>query len=116
MPSVYVFILLFFPELLIVSLPFFQSSVIHLLSAGDSCVEIHIFLLQVCRLLACVFLLSKLNSSIQLPLWFQKSTLSVDGWVAYFHQISIGSLSCHDLASLQVLLREMVRKVGTISS
>nr|TKW23443.1 hypothetical protein SEVIR_4G292500v2 [Setaria viridis] len=65
---------------------------------------------KVCRLLACVFLLSKVNSSIQLPLWFQKSTLSVDGWVAYFHQISIGSLSCHDLASLQVLLREMVRK------
>ncbi|KAL6633464.1 hypothetical protein ACP70R_026135 [Stipagrostis hirtigluma subsp. patula] len=64
---------------------------------------------EVCRLLACIFLLSTVDSSIQLPLCSHGSALSLDHWAAYFHQMSVGTyLNCHYLASLQVLPREMV--------
>ncbi|XP_062221862.1 separase [Phragmites australis] len=66
---------------------------------------------EVCRLLACIFLLSTVDSSIQLPLFSEGSALSLDHWAAYFHQISVGTyLNCHYLASLQVLPKEMVPK------
>ncbi|KAL6912053.1 hypothetical protein ACP4OV_000858 [Aristida adscensionis] len=66
---------------------------------------------EVCRLLACIFLLSTVESSIQLPSCTQDSALSLDHWAAYFHQMSVGTyLNCHYLASSQESPRKMVSK------
>uniref|UniRef100_A0A0A9DI35 Uncharacterized protein n=1 Tax=Arundo donax TaxID=35708 RepID=A0A0A9DI35_ARUDO len=48
---------------------------------------------EVCRLLACIFLLSTVDSSIQLPLCSQGCAFSLDHWAAYFHQLSVGIIS-----------------------
>ncbi|XP_044951659.1 separase [Hordeum vulgare subsp. vulgare] len=61
---------------------------------------------EVCRLLTCIFLLSTIDSTVQLPS-YSKGSLSLNHWAAYFHQASVGTyLSCHYLASLQALLRK----------
>ncbi|XP_037451889.1 separase-like isoform X2 [Triticum dicoccoides] len=60
---------------------------------------------EVCRLLTCIFLLSTIDSTVQLPL-YSKGSLSLNHWAAYFHQASVGThLNCHYLASLQALPR-----------
>ncbi|CAM0943846.1 unnamed protein product [Alopecurus aequalis] len=61
---------------------------------------------EVCRLLACIFLLSTIDSTVQLPL-YSKGSLSLNHWAAYFHQTSVGTyLNCHYLASLHALPRK----------
>jgi separase len=73
-------------------------------------------LLQVCRLLTCIFLLSAIDSTVRLPLYF-KGSLSLNHWAAYFHQNSVGTyLNFHYLASLQALPRKTETKVCTILS
>ncbi|XP_072151631.1 separase isoform X3 [Setaria viridis] len=65
---------------------------------------------EVCKLIACIFLLSTRDSSIQWPLCSQGS-LTLNHWAAYFHQISVGTyLNCHYLANLQAFPREKVQK------
>ncbi|KAG0532378.1 hypothetical protein BDA96_04G103300 [Sorghum bicolor] len=64
---------------------------------------------EVCKLLACIFLLSTTDSSIQLPLGSHKDSLSLNHWAAYFHQVSVGTyLNCHYFSSLQALSEEKV--------
>ncbi|TVU28695.1 hypothetical protein EJB05_20225, partial [Eragrostis curvula] len=78
--------------------------------------ESPLLLQQVCRLLACIFLLSTVDASIQLPL-FSKGSLSLNHWVAYFHQISVGThLNCQYLATLQVLPSENISKVSLVET
>ncbi|OQU85801.1 hypothetical protein SORBI_3004G312400 [Sorghum bicolor] len=61
---------------------------------------------EVCKLLACIFLLSTIDSSIQLPLGSHKESLSLNHWAAYFHQVSVGTyLNCH-FPSLQASSEE----------
>ncbi|XP_047080035.1 separase-like [Lolium rigidum] len=65
---------------------------------------------EVCRLLTCIFLLSTIDSTVQLPL-FSKGFISLNHWAAYFHQTSVGTyLDCNYLASLQVLPRKIDKK------
>ncbi|KAK1697147.1 hypothetical protein QYE76_013844 [Lolium multiflorum] len=65
---------------------------------------------EVCRLLTCIFLLSAIDSTVQLPL-YSKGSLSLNHWAAYFHQNSVGTyLNCHYLASLQALPRKTETK------
>lgn len=65
---------------------------------------------EVCRLLTCIFLLSTIDSTVQLPL-YSKGSLSLNHWAAYFHQTSVGTyLNCHYLASLQALPRKTESK------
>ncbi|EMS65712.1 Separin [Triticum urartu] len=65
---------------------------------------------EVCRLLTCIFLLSTIDSTVQLPL-YSKGSLSLNHWAAYFHQTSVGTyLNCHYLASLQALHRKTESK------
>ncbi|AQK56302.1 Separase [Zea mays] len=66
---------------------------------------------EVCKLLACIFLLSTTDSSIQLPLGSHKESLSLNHWATYFHQVSVGTnLNCHYFASLQASSEEKVPK------
>jgi len=66
---------------------------------------------EVCRLLTCIFLLSTIDSPVQLPL-YSKGSLSLNHWAAYFHQTSVGThLNCHYLASLQAVPRKTDKKV-----
>ncbi|KAF0931269.1 hypothetical protein E2562_002616 [Oryza meyeriana var. granulata] len=61
---------------------------------------------EVCRLLACIFLLATIDSTAQLPL-YSNGSLSLNHWAAYFHQNSVGThLNCHYFASLQSLPRK----------
>uniref|UniRef100_J3LHH6 separase n=1 Tax=Oryza brachyantha TaxID=4533 RepID=J3LHH6_ORYBR len=61
---------------------------------------------EVCRLLACIFLLATIDSTAQLPL-YSNGSLSLSHWAAYFHQSSVGTyLNCHYFASLQSLPRK----------
>ncbi|XP_047043753.1 separase-like [Lolium rigidum] len=65
---------------------------------------------EVCRLLTCIFLLSAIDSTVRLPLYF-KGSLSLNHWAAYFHQNSVGTyLNFHYLASLQALPRKTETK------
>ncbi|KAG2661846.1 separase-like isoform X2 [Panicum virgatum] len=65
---------------------------------------------EICRLLACTFLLSTTGSSIHLPLCSQES-LSLCHWAAYFHQMSVGTYhNYHYLASFQGLPRKKFLK------
>ncbi|KAG8072566.1 hypothetical protein GUJ93_ZPchr0006g41913 [Zizania palustris] len=67
---------------------------------------------EVCRLLACIFLLATIDSTAQLPL-YSKGTLSLNHWAAYFHQNSVGTyLNCHYFAGLQSLPRRKDLKVS----
>uniref|UniRef100_A0ACD5YX29 Uncharacterized protein n=1 Tax=Avena sativa TaxID=4498 RepID=A0ACD5YX29_AVESA len=66
---------------------------------------------EVCRLLTCIFLLSTIDSTVQLPL-YSKGSLSLNHWAAYFHQTSVGThLNCHYLASLQAVHSKTDKKV-----
>nr|XP_051189058.1 separase-like [Lolium perenne] len=65
---------------------------------------------EVCRLLTCIFLLSTIDCTVQLPL-YSKGSLSLNHWAAYFHQTSVGTyLNFHYLASLQALPRKTETK------
>ncbi|XP_014756517.1 separase isoform X2 [Brachypodium distachyon] len=77
-----------------------------LLKAFVLSAESPLLLQEVCRLLACIFLLSTIDSTIQLPL-YSKGSLSLNHWAAYFHQTSVGTyLNYQYLASLQALPRK----------
>ncbi|XP_022681893.1 separase [Setaria italica] len=65
------------------------------------------FLPEQSRDVCCTF--SSVGMSCVVP-WLLKAFVLSRESPSLFQKISIGSLSCHDLASLQVLLREMVRK------
>ncbi|PVH67030.1 hypothetical protein PAHAL_1G413900 [Panicum hallii] len=68
---------------------------------------------EICKLLACTFLLSMTGSSIHLPLYSQES-LSLSHWAAYFHQMSVGTYhNYHYLATFQALPRKKFLK-GTL--
>jgi separase len=68
---------------------------------------------EICKLLACTFLLSTTGSSIHLPLYSQES-LSLSHWAAYFHQMSVGTFhNYHYLATFQALPRKKFLKVCT---
>ncbi|PUZ77833.1 hypothetical protein GQ55_1G405300 [Panicum hallii var. hallii] len=68
---------------------------------------------EICKLLACTFLLSTTGSSIHLPLYSQES-LSLSHWAAYFHQMSVGTFhNYHYLATFQALPRKKFLK-GTL--
>ncbi|EEC74078.1 hypothetical protein OsI_09098 [Oryza sativa Indica Group] len=61
---------------------------------------------EVCRLLACIFLLATIDSTAQLPL-YSSGSLSLNHWAAYFHQNSVGTyLDCQYFAGLKSLLRK----------
>ncbi|KAF8730257.1 hypothetical protein HU200_017239 [Digitaria exilis] len=70
---------------------------------------------EVCKLLACTFVLSTTDSSIHLPLCSKEKGFSLNHWAAYFHQMSVGTYhSYYHLASFQALLRETFSK-GTLA-